>query len=275
MNYKSLMVHLHLGHSNIAVLNVARSIAEQYKAEVIGIMVGQQTQMIYGKGYAALDFFDREDEQLENRISEAEGLFRDAFEGFSRKVEWRSTITREPMANYIATQARCADLIFTGVSPSDFYEGPAGVTAGEILMQAGRPVLAVPVHAEKLILDNILVGWKDTREARRAIADALPLLKLARKVSVVEMVEEAEVLKAEKRLHDVTNWLRCHDIAADYSVSPSVKDDATQFISLAKQHNANLVIAGAYGHSRFREWALGGVTNELLQHAQFCCLLSH
>ncbi|MES2502751.1 MAG: universal stress protein [Pseudomonadota bacterium] len=275
MTYKSLLVHLHLGHSNIAVLNVARSLAEHYKAEVIGIMVGQQTQMIYGKGYAALDFFDREDEHLENRISEAEGLFKDAFEGFSRKIEWRSTITREPIANYIAAQARCADLIITGVSPSDFYEGPTGVTAGEIVMQAGRPVLAVPVDTEKLILDTILVGWKDTREARRAVADALPLLRLARKVNVIEMAEEADVLKAENRLHDVTNWLRCHDIAADYSVSPSVKDDATQFISIAKQHNTNLVIAGAYGHSRLREWALGGVTNELLQRAQFCCLLSH
>ena len=275
MNYKSLMVHLYLGHSNIAVLNVARSMAEHYKAEVIGIMVGQQTQMIYGKGYAALDFFDREDEQLENRISEAESLFRNAFEGSSRKVEWRSTITREPIANYIATQSRSADLIITGVSPSDFYEGPTGVTAGEIVMQSGRPVLAVPVDTEKLILDNILVGWKDTREARRALADALPLLRLARKVSVVEIAEESDVMNAEKRLHDVTNWLICHDIDAEYTVSPSVKDDATQFISIAKQHNTNLVIAGAYGHSRFREWVLGGVTNELLQRAQICCLLSH
>lgn len=275
MSYKSLMVHLHTGHSNSAVLNVARNIAEHFKAEVIGVMVGQQTQLIYGKGYAALDFFDREDKQLEKKISEAESLFRDAFKGFSRKIEWRSAIAREPIANYIATQARCADLIITGVSPSDFYEGPAGVTAGEIVMQSGRPVLAVPVDTEKLILDNILVGWKDTREARRAVADALPLLRLARKVSVVEMTEEADVLKAEKRLHDVTNWLRCHDIAADYSVSPSVKDDATQFILIAKQQNTNLVIAGAYGHNRFREWALGGVTNELLKRAEFCCLLSH
>ncbi len=275
MSYKSLMVHLHIGHSNTAVLHTARSIAEHFNAEVIGVMVGQQTQMIYGKGYAALDFFDREDKQLEKNISEAEKLFRDAFKGYSRKIEWRSTITREPMANYIAAEARCVDIIITGISPSDFYEGPAGVTAGEIVMQSGRPVLAVPVVTEKFMLDNILVGWKDTREARRAVADAMPLLRLAKQVSIVEIADEADLVRANMRLHDVANWLRRHDIAADYLASPSVEDDSTQFISIAKQKNANLVVAGAYGHSRLHEWALGGVTNELLQRAEFCCLLSH
>jgi nucleotide-binding universal stress UspA family protein len=275
MSYKSLMVHLHIGHSNTAVLHVARSIAEHYKTEVIGIVVGQQTQMIYGRGYAALDFFDREDEQLEKRITEAESLFREAFKGFSRKIEWRSTITREPMANYISAEARCADIIITGISPTDFYEGPTGVTAGEIVMQSGRPVLAVPVVTEKFMLDTILVGWKDSREARRTVADALPLLRLAKQVNLVEIVAEEDLEKADKRLYDVVNWLRRHDIAADYSVSTSVEDDSTQLIAIAKQQKANLVVAGAYGHSRLHEWALGGVTNELLQRAEFCCLLSH
>jgi nucleotide-binding universal stress UspA family protein len=275
MSCKALMVHLHMGHSNETVLRAARSIAESFKAEVIGIMVGQQTQMIYGRGYAAMDFFDREDSQIEKRITEAEASFREAFKGFSRAIEWRSTITREPMADYIVTEARSADLIVTGISPSDFYEGPTGVTAGEIVMQSGRPVLAVPVAAEKFVVDNILVGWKDTREARRAVADALPLLRQAKHVSIVEIAAEAELAAANKRLYDVVNWLRRHDITADYLVSPSKDDDATQFISIAKQRKANLVVVGAYGHSRLREWALGGVTNELLQTADFCALLSH
>jgi nucleotide-binding universal stress UspA family protein len=275
MSYKSLLVQLHIGHSNAAVLKAARSIAERYKAKVIGIMVGQQTQMIYGKGYAAMDFFDREDAQIEEKIVEAEAQFRDVFKDFSRTIEWRSTITREPMANYIAAQARSADMLVTGISPSDFYEGPAGITAGEIVMQSGRPVLAVPVSTEKFMLDKILVGWKDTREARRAIADALPLLKLAKQISVLGIASEVELEATNKQLYDVVNWLRQHDITADYSVSPSVGDDATQFITIAKQQKADLIVAGAYGHSRLREWALGGVTNELLQRAEFCALLSH
>jgi nucleotide-binding universal stress UspA family protein len=275
MSYKSLMVHLHIGHSNAAVLKAARSIAERFKADVVGIMVGQQTQMIYGKGYAAMDFFDREDARIEEKIVEAEAQFRDAFKDFSRTIDWRSTITREPMADYIAAQARSADLIITGISSSDFYEGPAGITAGELVMQSGRPVLVIPVVTDKFSLDKIVVGWKDTREARRAIADALPLLKLAKQISVVAIAKEVELEATNKQLYDVVNWLRRHDIAADYSVHLSVDNDATQFITIAKQQKADLIVAGAYGHSRLREWALGGVTNELLQRAEFCALLSH
>lgn len=275
MSYKTLMVHLHIGHSNAAVLEVTRDIAERLDAKVIGIMVGQQTQMIYGRGYAVLDFFDREDAQIAQRITETEALFRDAFKGFVNNVEWRSTVTREPMANYIVAEAGIADLIIMGVSLSDFYEGPAGVNAGEIMMQSGRPILAVPVITEKLILNNILVGWKDTREARRAIADALPLLKLAKQVNIVEIASETEMIAADKRLDDVVKWLSCHDIDADYEVHPSTGDDAAQFISIANQRNAKLIVAGAYGHSRLREWALGGVTNELLQQSELCCLFSH
>lgn len=275
MSYKSLMVHLHIGHSNAAVLKAARSIAERFKAEVVGIMVGQQTQMIYGKGYAALDFFDQEDARIEEKIAEAEAQFRNIFQDFSGAIEWRSTITREPMADYIVAEARSADMIITGISPSDFYEGPAGITAGEIVMQSGRPVLAIPITTEKFSLDKILVGWKDTREARRAIADALPLLKLGKQISVVAIAREVDLEATNRQLYDVVNWLRRHDITADYSVSPSVNDDATQFITIAKQQKADLLIAGAYGHSRLREWALGGVTNELLQRAEFCALLSH
>jgi nucleotide-binding universal stress UspA family protein len=275
MNYKTLMAHLHIGHSNAAVLQTTRNLAERFKAEVVGVIVGQQTQMIYGRGYAVMDFFDREDAQIEKKIAEAEASFREAFKGFSRAIEWRSTITREPMADYVVAEARNADLIVTGISPSDFYEGPAGVTAGEIVMQSGRPVLAVPVATEKFALDNILVGWKNTREARRAISDALPLLREARQVSVVEIAVEEDMEAANKRLCDVLSWLRRHDIAADSLVVPSKDDDATQFISIAKQQSANLVVIGAYGHSRLREWVLGGVTNGLLQNANFCTLLSH
>jgi len=269
------MVHLHIGHSNAAVLKAARSIVKRFKAEVVGIMVGQQTQMIYGKGYAALDFFDQEDARIEEKIAEAEAQFRNIFQDFSGAIEWRSTITREPMADYIVAEARSADMIITGISPSDFYEGPAGITAGEIVMQSGRPVLAIPITTEKFSLDKILVGWKDTREARRAIADALPLLKLGKQISVVAIAREVDLEATNRQLYDVVNWLRRHDITADYSVSPSVNDDATQFITIAKQQKADLLIAGAYGHSRLREWALGGVTNELLQRAEFCALLSH
>ena len=275
MSYQTLMVHLHIGHSNADLLQITRSLAVRFQAEVLGIMVGQPTQMIYGKGYALLDFFDKEEAHIEQKIAESEAQFHEVFKGFSKHTEWRSTITREPMADYIAAQACSADIILTSVSPSDFYEGPNGVNAGEIIMQAGRPVIVVPSAVKNLNLDNILIGWKDTREVRRAIADALPILKLASQVTVVEICAESEVEVAEQRLAEVIAWLVRHGIAAEPVVSVSVDTDATQFISIAKQQGADIVVAGAYGHSRFRQWVLGGVTNDLLRLADFSSLLSH
>jgi nucleotide-binding universal stress UspA family protein len=275
MSYQTIMVHLHIGHSNADLLHITRSLAERFQAEVLGIMVGQPTQMIYGKGYAALDFFDKEQAHIEQKIAESEAQFREVFKGFSKKTEWRSTITREPMAGYIAAQACSADIIVTGVSPSDFYEGPNAVNASEIVMQAGRPVIVVPNAVKSLKLENILIGWKDTREARRAIADALPIFKLATQVTVVNICDESEVRLAEQHLAEVIAWLVRHGIASKSVVSVSVDTDATQLIAIAKQQSADLVVAGAYGHSRLRQWVLGGVTNDLLQHADFCSLLSH
>ena len=275
MSYQTLMVHLTIGHENADLLQITRSLAERLNTHVIGIMVGQPTQMIYGKGYAALDFFDKEQAHIEQKIAESEAQFHAEFSGFSKSIEWRSAITREPMAGYIVAEACSADIIVTGVAPSDFYEGPNAVNAGEIIMQVGRPVIVVPNAIKNFKLDNILVAWKDTREARRAIADALPILKLATQVTVIEICAESEMEVANERLAEVIAWLVRHGIAAKPVVSISVDTDATQLIALAKQHGADIVVAGAYGHSRLRQWVLGGVTNDLLQRADLCSLLSH
>ena len=275
MSYQTLMVHLQLGHSNVAVLQAAKQIAQRCNAAVTGIVVGQQTQMIYGKGYAVIDFFDREQAHLEEKIAAEEALFRAAFKGHAQNIAWFSLVTMEPAVDFILAQACSADLIITGVAPTDFYDGPYNPHAGEIVMQSGRPVLAVPLATGAFKLDNMLIGWKDTREARRVIADALPLLKLAKQVTLLEIATEDNKQVAAKRLDEVVLWLKSHGVVAEPLVSVSKEADATQFVAEAKKQQADIVITGAYGHSRFREWVLGGITNELLQGAHFSSFLSH
>jgi nucleotide-binding universal stress UspA family protein len=275
MSYQTIMVHLQLGHSNTAVLQAATTLAKRFNAAVIGIVVGLQTQMIYGKSFAMVDYFDRESDHLEEKIAAEEVLFRAAFKNHTKPISWRQAITMEPVENFIVAQACAADLIITSVHPSDLYDTYSNAHAGEILMQAGRPVLAVPASAEHFKLDNMLIGWKDTREARRAIVDALPLLALAKQVALLEIATKNNKQDAAKRLENIAAWLVSHGIAAKSIVSISKDSDATQFMAEAKKQQADIVIAGAYGHSRFREWVLGGVTNELLQSTQFCAFLSH
>jgi nucleotide-binding universal stress UspA family protein len=142
-------------------------------------------------------------------------------------------------------------------------------------MQAGRPLLVVPDSCNWLDLRRLLIGWKDTAEARRAAADALPILRKATDVTVVEIVEEpADRAAALSRVRDVVAWLSRHGVRASELVPQQCGEAATQLERIASDLGAGVVIAGAYGHSRLREWILGGVTRRLINPSNRCSLLS-
>jgi nucleotide-binding universal stress UspA family protein len=146
---------------------------------------------------------------------------------------------------------------------------------GAPVLQAGRPVLIVPGTIDKLVLGHVIVAWKDTRETRRAALDALPLLKMAARVTVVEVAAEGDLESARLHLEDVVVWLKRHDIAAALLVSASNGDDTGRLNAIAQEQNVDLIVAGAYGHSRLRELVLGGVTHDLLLCPGRCVLVSH
>jgi nucleotide-binding universal stress UspA family protein len=149
------------------------------------------------------------------------------------------------------------------------------VGIGDLVMQAGRPCLIVPAETENLRSEHVLVGWKDTGETRRAVSDALPLLKQARQVTIVEIAAEQDLAEAYTRVRDVASWLKRHGIEATPVAAPSIGDDAVRLSSIVREQGADLLVAGAYGHSRVREWVLGGVTRDLLLRATHCSLVSH
>ena len=126
-----------------------------------------------------------------------------------------------------------------------------------------------------LRLEQVVVAWKDTREARRAAFDALPLLKKAAHVTVVEIAAEAELAMARVRVEDVVGWLKRHGVVAEALTLPSLYEDAGRLNAIAEQRGADVIVAGAYGHSRLREFVLGGVTRDLLLRADRCSLVSH
>jgi nucleotide-binding universal stress UspA family protein len=116
------------------------------------------------------------------------------------------------------------------------------------------------------------VGWKDTREARRAVWDALPFLKRASQVVVISVDDGDGAADPQ----DIVGLLQVHDVYAT-----SVRKDACgsaaseALVDAASEQAADLLVAGAYGHGRLREWAFGGVTRDLLAYAPICCLMSH
>ena len=290
MSYATLMVHLQVGQPNGAVLLAAAGLAERFGAGVIGVAACQPIQLVYSDGYIAGDVFERDREEKDREVAEAEAAFRDAFRTRSNApghvLEWRSTVTLGTACGWVADQARCADLVITGTgAPADPFDASRRVNTGELVMQAGRPVLVVPQGADHtgpdhtgpacISLDHAMVAWKDTRETRRAVLDALPLLQRATRVSVVEAAAKDDMADARLHVADVTAWLGRHGVAAIGQAVLSDGGDALQLDAIAHDQGADLVVAGAYGHSRAREWALGGVTRSLLLHGSRCSLLSH
>ncbi|MDR3528657.1 MAG: universal stress protein [Rhizomicrobium sp.] len=275
MTYATVMVHLELGHSNAPILRVAANLAETLHASLIGIAGSQLVPVNYNDTYISGDVVAEIAAEEAQQLTKVESEFRNSFLSSAGTVEWRSTLMCSSLPAFIATQARSADLVLTTAASSDMADSVRVAEAGELILQIGRPVLCVPGTAQPPNLDSVILAWKESREARRAALDALPLLKLARQVAVVELAEDDELNAAQKRVDDVGSWLNRHGVSAECRVLRSLGDEAQQLIDIATNRGAGVIVAGAYGHSRLREFVFGGVTRALLSNTECCSLLSH
>src|SRR4029077_9451671 len=183
--------------------------------------------------------------------------------------------TRGLPGPYMLQQARAADLLVVGARAETMVDPGVAVDSGDLLMQAGRPVIVVPPSVQWLDLRSVLVAWKDGREARRAVFDALPILAAAKEVVIAE-IPERDSHRAEALSHvaDVAAWLRGHGIMASTVVPETTAGVTEQLEKIAADVGAGAVVAGAYGHSRLREWILSGVTRHLAVESRRCALLS-
>lgn len=177
----------------------------------------------------------------------------------------------------ILTRACYADLIVVSQigSPLDISQ-PVVPSPGVLALSSGRPVLVVPNRAGDFgIGDNVLVAWKAGAEATRAVHDALPLLKTAAEVTLLEISGE---VKRPGRLigAEMAHHLARHDVKVTVKTMPaSVLNDAPAVLEQVAESGADLIVMGAYGHSRLREVVMGGMTNHMLQHHAVPLLLAH
>jgi nucleotide-binding universal stress UspA family protein len=275
MTYATVMVSLALDESNEARLEAAGQIAERFDSGIVGIAAAQFSPPVYfTSGEQAQNLIDQGQALIKKRMSELEVQFREATKNRAKYVEWRCAI--DFPARYILQEARCADIIVSGGQSNALSDPFALASPKDLVMQAGRPLLIAPDNVSWLDLRSVLMAWKDTPEARRAIADSLPMLRKAKEVTVTEIVEAGDNRSAAvSRVRDVVAWLSRHGVSASEVVPDDGGDVIAQLDAIAANVGAGVVVAGAYGHSRFRELILGGMTQHLMTQSSRCVLLSH
>jgi nucleotide-binding universal stress UspA family protein len=275
MTYSTLMVHLDLDESNDARLHVAGDLAEQFDAKLIGIACCQPQPSVYADGALAQALVRQLETEANEKLDKLEQRFRTAYQNRIENVEWRRAYAAP--ADYVTREARAADLVITGADRTSALSDPLWrLDPSELVMNLGRPMMVVPPEVDRLKLSSVVVGWKDTRESRRAVVDALPLLQRAKEVTVVEIIEnDGDRAAAGRRVADVAAWLGRHQVDACHMV-PTLRGDAVeQLAEHASDISADMIVAGAYGHTRMREWFFGGVTRDLITKSSRCSFLSH
>jgi nucleotide-binding universal stress UspA family protein len=277
MSLATVMVNLALDQPNRARLEVAGQLAERFDAGLVGVAAAQfSPPLYYTTGEMAQDLIEQGEASVRKRLSELETEFRDTIKDRAKYLDWRSAL--DFPARFVIQETRCADIVVTGGRSPAFSDAFALASPKDLVMQTGRPLLVVPDGTDWLDLRTVLVAWKDTTEARRAVADSLPLLRKAKNIVVAEIPEaDGERSLAEARVGDVTAWLARHGLIATPRVPEGNRNRGApaQLDDIADDLGASLIVAGAYGHSRFRELVLGGMTQHLVTQRARCVLLSH
>ena len=189
----------------------------------------------------------------------------------------RRCVDEEPGIG-LGMQTRFCDLVVISQSaPDEFLPRLRSDFPDYVVLNSPRPVLVLPIAGSPVTLgQRITVAWNGSTEAARAIATALPMLQAARQVDLV--VFDADIqddLHGEEPGADIALYLARHGVRADVSARPADLDEGQSLLAFAREKKSDLIVMGAYGHSRFREIILGGMTRDLLATSTIALWMAH
>jgi len=265
---KDIAIHLTGSREDQIRIEHAAALGRMFDAHLTGLQVHEMPDVLAITDPAGSSFLqDLIADSVNRAVAVTEELKpRLAGTGLNHELRRLDLFPRQ-LASSLASEVRFSDL-FVGTRP---YGDPNKQHRIEeaVLFESGRPCLFVPPgHQAPAGYESVLVAWKNTREAAVALAAAMPILKAAGTVSVA-MVEEAgpSELRGEAPDEDIGRYLSRHGIRAEVHLVNGWKDVPAAILNEATRLGSGLIVLGAYGHSRLREWALGGVTRHVLSHA--------
>jgi nucleotide-binding universal stress UspA family protein len=274
---KDIIVNLTVDAAHDVAADFAISVGREFQAHVSGIGFAYEP-VIPGSvfGSMAVELVQAQRRELERAAQAAvtyfdEGARRVGVSADSRLV----TLSLAEASNTFGRLARRFDLSVVAQAEPDKLPGRELVIEAA-LFESGRPVLVVPyIQSGGLKLDRVMVAWDGSRNAARAVADAMPLLARAKAVEVVVVAGEPGK-SDELPGADIARHLARHGLKVNLQkiVSPDV-DVANTLLSHAADAGTDFIVMGGYGHSRLREFVLGGATRGVLSSMTVPVLMSH
>jgi nucleotide-binding universal stress UspA family protein len=276
MPYKTFLVHVDNGKYCPARLDMAIHLARRFDAHLVGLHALTAVRLpAYAIAEAGATLIEAQKSVAREQASRAESLFKKAIAGAGlNSTEWR--VSSDDAVDAVTLHARYADVVVLGQPRERDGSGVESDFAERVVLSAGRPVLMVP-YAGKFegVGKRILVAWNTGREATRAVTDAIPMLREAEQVHVVVFNPEGTAHGAVPGA-DIGLYLARHSVPVEVSYHRADDIDVgNQLLSRVADLGIDLIVMGAYGHSRLRELVMGGATRTILESMTAPVLMSH
>jgi len=275
MTIRDILVEVDRDARNPARLALAVSLAERHGAHLTGLFAyaGLSGTYPYAQGRIALEMLRRYSETPHEAAGKLRAEFEHRADSAGLSHEWRMQ-EEEGAHSILATQARYADVVIVSqAAPGSPAAGHSYGLAEDVVVASGSPTIVVPYAGtfDKTV-DKVLIAWNASRESSRAVRDALPILRAVDEVIVFSVNPDHDHLPgAEIANHLARHGVRTdvrHTTASDLGVGDAV-------LNAVSDYGVDLLVMGAYGHARLREFVFGGATRHVLRHMTAPTLLSH
>jgi len=280
MSYQTILVYLSDKRSIERVLKAAIALTIKSDAHLIGLHVAP-VYHVYSTVAVDLtaEILESQSNALKVEAEVLKKIFEKMTNAASIKSEWRSIqVNSALVSEAVVNHARCTDVIVAAQPDPDHDNLNDTRVLEQLLIDSGRPVLLIPyIGVTEDFGKNITIAWNASRESARASHAALPLLKMADKVSVLWVNPQKEDGDAmDVPGSEIATCLSRHDVnvETDYSTTnlPEVGDE---ILSRVADNDTDLLVMGAYGHSRLREFIFGGASRHMLKHMTVPVLMAH
>ena len=283
MTYRSLLLLLEPGAQCATRTQVALRLAKRLDCHLVGLaptgLVDMPATAVAAASLA--DFAALAWDALREQAQQTAQEFRDACRAAGLK-SFEAVVDEADKALSLVHHAHCSDLtVLTQADPGAPDHRVVQDLVEQVVLYSARPTLILPYAGRFATLGtNAMVAWDDSREAARALSDALPLLRMAERVQVISWNEPGAIgpddtTELRPRLDALRQWLLWQGVTAEVAVETSTIAIGEAMLSRAADLGADLIVMGAYGHARWTERMLGGATRGLLKAMTVPVLMSH